>query len=74
MPNETLKLGKFRLLKTITRDLYDRLSPTESYFRGMYRLPKIHKDGIPFRPILSALKSFNFDLTKYLIAILNPYP
>ena len=39
----------------------------------MYGLPKIHKDGAPLRPIISAVKTYNFELAKYLDEILKPF-
>ena len=38
----------------------------------MYGLPKIHKSGIPLRPILSLCHSAQHALTKWLIQLLNP--
>ena len=38
----------------------------------MYGLPKIHKTGTPIRPIISAVKTYNYDLAKYLDQILKP--
>jgi hypothetical protein len=38
----------------------------------MYGLPKIHKDGVPIRPIISAVNTYNYNLAKYLDKILKP--
>jgi hypothetical protein len=38
----------------------------------LYGLPKIHKVGAPLRPIISAVKTYNYDLAKYLDEILKP--
>jgi len=38
----------------------------------MYGLPKIHKEGVPVRPIISACGTYNFRLAKYLDQILKP--
>ena len=38
----------------------------------MYGLPKIHKAGTPIRPIISAVKTYNYELAKYLDQILKP--
>ena len=38
----------------------------------MYGLPKIHKAGLPMRPILSTVNSYNYLLSKYLIELLKP--
>ena len=38
----------------------------------LYGLPKIHKPNCPIRPILSAIGTFNYNLAKFLVPILNP--
>jgi hypothetical protein len=38
----------------------------------MYGLPKIHKEGAPVRPIISAIGTYNYKLAKYLDRILKP--
>jgi len=38
----------------------------------MYGLPKIHKENAPIRPIISAIKTYNCQLAKYLDEILKP--
>ena len=37
-----------------------------------YGLPKIHKTGIPLRPIVSFINSPTYDLSSYLAKILSP--
>ena len=38
----------------------------------MYGLPKIHKDNLPFRPIVSSINTYNYKLASYLVNILKP--
>ena len=38
----------------------------------MYGLPKVHKDGCPLRPILSAIGTHNYKLSKFLVPIIAP--
>ena len=38
----------------------------------LYGLPKVHKNGCPLRPIMSAIGTFNYKLSKFLIPILTP--
>ena len=38
----------------------------------LYGLPKVHKDGCPIRPILSAIGTFNYNLAKFFVPILAP--
>ena len=37
----------------------------------LYGLPKIHKDGMPLRPILAAFKAPSFSLAKFIVPILS---
>ena len=39
----------------------------------LYGLPKIHKEGVPLRPIVSAIGSPTYNLAKYLTGILSPF-
>ena len=39
----------------------------------MYGLPKIHKDNVPLRPVLSSFKTFNYKLAKFLVPHLQSY-
>ncbi|KAG8229594.1 hypothetical protein J437_LFUL002317, partial [Ladona fulva] len=39
----------------------------------LYGSPKIHKDGIPLRPIVSAINSPTYNLAKYLTGLLSPH-
>jgi hypothetical protein len=39
----------------------------------MYGLPKIHKNVSPMRPIISAVKTYNYELAKYLDQVLKPF-
>nr|XP_027210660.1 uncharacterized protein LOC113804030 [Penaeus vannamei] len=38
----------------------------------MYGLPKVHKDGIPVRPILYVIGTNSYQLAKFLVPILTP--
>ncbi len=51
---------------------YERLAPTGSKPGILYGLPKVHKTNLPFRPILSAVGTHSYDLSKYLLSILSP--
>ena len=37
-----------------------------------YGLPKVHKDGMPLRPIISSIGSVTYKTAKQLARILNP--
>ena len=46
---------------------------SESRLGIMYGLPKVHKSGLPLRPILSTVNSYNYCLSKYLVYLLKPF-
>jgi hypothetical protein len=56
----------------IPDDVYKKVQPCGSRAGVLYGLPKIHKAGSPLRPIISAVKTYNYDLAKYLNEILRP--
>ena len=51
---------------------YRFLRPTGSVPGLMYGLPKVHKQDVPLRPILSAMKTAGYNIAKYLTTILSP--
>ena len=70
------KLKKQGLLSTDTyRDIY----PTGSQPARLYGLPKLHKVKDPssttptFRPIVSSINTYNYNLAKYLCSLLKPH-
>ena len=48
-------LQKFKKEKNIDDPLYQQLYPSGSRPGVLYGLPKIHKEGVPMRPILSSI-------------------
>ena len=52
-------------------NLYKRLYPTGASSPKFYGLPKVHKDGIPLRPIVSSVGSVAFETAKELSRILK---
>ena len=76
-PTEDYKKQVFSYLRMLEEDnvinrvFYHRLSPGESR-PCIYGLPKIHKEGIPLRPIVSGTHSVTYNLSKYLATILSP--
>ncbi|MBI3220215.1 MAG: MCE family protein, partial [Bacteroidetes bacterium] len=42
-------------------EVYKRVMPCGSRAGVLYGLPKIHKEGTPLRPIISAVKTYNFE-------------
>ena len=76
-PTTKYKNKLFNLLKFIkTEDgmneiLYKRLYPTGAGSPKFYGLPKIHKEGIPLRPIVSSIGSVSYETSKELARILK---
>jgi hypothetical protein len=52
--------------------IYGKITPSGSRAGVMYGLPKIHKENIPVRPIISAIGTYNYKTAKYLVEILTP--
>ena len=66
-------LRKLLTLKTITKNTYDFIFPSGSSPGVLYGLPKTHKQGkLTFRPILSAIGTFNYNLAKFFVPLLDP--
>ena len=75
-PTNKLKNKLISLLKKIKADggisdqLYKKMYPTG--VPKFYDLPKVHKRGIPLRPIVSSRGSINYEAAKELARILRP--
>ena len=52
--------------------LNKHLTPTREITPRIYGLPKIHKEGVPLRPIVNTIGSPTYELEKYLAKILGP--
>ena len=62
-----------RSLKQKIGDLtYNKLFASGSKPGYLYGLPKIHKADVPLRPIISSIGTFNYNLSKFLVPILQP--
>ena len=55
----------------VNQDVKNELKKTGSRTGIIYGLPKIHKKSSPLRPILSTIGSYNYALSKHLIALLS---
>ncbi|XP_078621335.1 uncharacterized protein LOC144887811 [Branchiostoma floridae x Branchiostoma japonicum] len=58
--------------KKIDRATYLKLYPTAEQPPTFYGLPKIHKQDVPLRPIVSSIGSVTYELAKFLAKILGP--
>jgi len=57
----------------ITRFFMLQMCPTHYQTPHFYGLPKIHKTGVPLRPIVSMIGAFHSNLAKYLNNVIKPY-
>ena len=56
----------------ISQQTYRYLHSTDSIAPRVYGLPKIHKIGFPFRPIVSFINSPLYNLSKFIAVLLTP--
>ena len=56
----------------LPNDVRNEIRPHGSRLAHMYGLPKLHKQGVPLRLVLSATGTYNFKLAKWLNSILQP--
>ena len=56
----------------MNEDTYKKMYPTGAGILKFYGLPKIHKAGVPLRPIVSSKGSVVYGTTKELAMILKP--
>ena len=56
----------------LNEETYRRLYPTGAVSPKFYGLPKVHKPGIPLRPIVSSTRTATYNTAKELARILKP--
>ena len=59
-------LRSFMRKKEISDTIYNRLRPTGSQPSRIYGLPKIHRDGVPLRPIVLCINSPTYQLARHI--------
>ena len=75
-PTTKLKNRLISILKSIKSEggidniTYKRLYPTGAGSPKYYGLPKIHKQGVPLRPIISSRGSATYESAKELLLLL----
>jgi hypothetical protein len=72
-PTEKTERKTSWLLKnsTLTEDINKQLLPSGSIPPRLYGLPKMHKDGVPLRPIVRNIGAPTYQLSKYLAGFLS---
>ena len=77
-PTPNCKSKLINMLKSIKAEggiieaVYKRLYPTGAGSPKFYGLPKIHKEGVPLRPIVSSIGAVTYHTAKELARILKP--
>ena len=66
------KLKSLKKQEKIDENTYRHIRPNDASTTKFYGLPKIHKENIPLRPIVSLPGSPTYDLSKYLANIPQP--
>ena len=51
---------------------FQKILPSGSSPGVLYGLPKLHKAGCPYRPIVSSVNTYNYSLASFLVSILQP--
>ena len=69
MNNKSLYTSR---LRELPQAVYNRLQSTAGHTPSLYGLSKIHKEGVPFQPIVSFIGSPTYDLSKHLSKLLSP--
>ena len=81
IPEDSTNKQKSRLISILknikaegglNEETYRRLYPTGAVSPKFYGLPKIHKPGIPLRPIVSGTGTATYNTAKELAKILKP--
>ena len=65
-------LKKIKSEGGINDESYRKMYPTGAGIPKFYGLPKVHKAGVPLRPIVSSRGSVSYNTSKELARILNP--
>ena len=65
-------LRKLRKEKLINESDYNSMYCTSAQPGILYGLPKVHKQGAPLRPILSACNTHHYNVAKFLVPLLHP--
>jgi len=65
-------LRKLKNDKIIDDAILHKILPCGSTTGVLYGLPKVHKLGCRFRPIVSSINTYSYNLASYLVHILQP--
>ncbi|CAF4428758.1 unnamed protein product, partial [Rotaria sp. Silwood2] len=65
------RLTELKKAKKLNQDDYDFIKCTGSRCPVLFCQPKVHKNGMPLRPIISTTNSYSYKLAKYLKKMLE---
>nr|XP_054759677.1 uncharacterized protein LOC129265754 [Lytechinus pictus] len=76
-PSSSFKKRVIEVLQQLEKDSFIDKSTYFSLYPGndipaFYGLPKIHKEDIPLRPIVSSINSITYNIAKFLTSVLSP--
>ena len=66
------KLWSLVQREEISMDLYRRLRPEHCPSPYLYGVPKVHKNDVPLRPIVSTINSPTYELARMLTKVISP--
>ena len=69
--NLNYKLNELKKTRKLSQDDYDFIKCTGSRCSVLFCNPKVHKKGMPLRPIISTTNSYSYKLAKYLTKLLE---
>ena len=74
-PTDSVEWKTTPLLKksSLTEETHRQLGPACSRPPRLYRLPKIHKEGVPLRPIVSNIVAPPYQLSKHISGLLKQH-
>ncbi|XP_068723463.1 uncharacterized protein [Montipora capricornis] len=77
-PTKSRENSLISYLRNLKRDCiideatFRKILPCGSTAGVLYGLPKVHKTGCPFRPIVSSVNTYNYNLASFLVDVLKP--
>ncbi|XP_068673073.1 uncharacterized protein [Montipora foliosa] len=77
-PTKSRENSLISYLRNLKRDCiideatFRKILPRGSTAGVLYGLPKVHKTGCPFRPIVSSVNTYNYNLACFLVDVLKP--
>ena len=69
--NSIVRFKKKNVKPYMQLDTFSNLVPSGSQPGKIYGLAKVHKEGAPLRPVVSMIKTAEYNLAKYLVKIIN---